>query len=98
MKYMFHHVFLPPKLPQEDDFDPEHDLALLDSVIHALERFKTYEREQQNRIFAFAIEMLSRLKSQAGIHGDVNEGKLLQNLQKLSLDGKLCLRNYQAIF
>jgi hypothetical protein len=89
MKYMFHHVFLPPKLPQEDDYNPEHELALLDSVIQALERFKTYATEQQDVIFAFVIEMVCRLKSQAGIHGDVNEGKLLQNLHKLSHYGKL---------
>jgi hypothetical protein len=89
MKYIFHHVFLPPKLPQEDDYNPEYELALLDSVIQVLERFKTYASEQQDAILASVIEMVSRLKSQAGFHGDVNEGKLLQNLQKLSHYGKL---------
>lgn len=84
IKYMFHHVFLPPKLPQEDDYDPEYELALLESVIQALERFKTYAIEQQGEILGSIIEMVTRLKDQAGMHGDVIEGKLLQNLQKLN--------------
>ena len=92
-------MFLPPKLPQEDDYDPEYELALLDSVIQALKLFETYAPEEQDGIFACVIEMLSRLKSQAGFHGDVNEGKLLQNLQKLSHDGKLHRDGiYQVIF
>ncbi|OKL58449.1 hypothetical protein UA08_06149 [Talaromyces atroroseus] len=84
MKYMFHHVFLPPKLPQEDDYNPEYELALLDSVIQALKMFKTYASEQQDGILASVIEMVARLKRQAGFHGDVNESKLLQNLQNLN--------------
>lgn len=99
MRYMFHHVFLPPKLPQEDDYNPEYELALLDSVIQALERFRTCVPVKQDGVFASVIEMVCRLKSQAGFHGDVNEGKLLQNLQKLSHDGKLHRDGiYQVIF
>ena len=64
-------------------------LALLHSVIQALEKFKTYAPEQHNGILTSVIEMISRLKSQAGLHGDVNEGKLLQNLQKLSHYGEV---------
>lgn len=93
-KYMFHHVFFPPKLPQENDYNPEFELTLLGSVIHALGRFKTYATEQEDRIIASVIEMVARLKSQAGFNGDVNEGILLQNLQKLTQHGKLLQENY----
>lgn len=37
--YLLHHVFLPPKLPGGDDFSADNDLALLQSVVFALEAF-----------------------------------------------------------
>jgi hypothetical protein len=87
--YLFHHVFLPPRLPQSDDYDAEHDLALLDSVIRGLSEFKTYATKQQDGILASAIEMITRLRDHVGNHGDVIEEKLLKNLKDLDNHGKL---------
>ena len=38
-KFVYHHVVLPPKLPQGDDADPEHEAALLHLVLDSLELF-----------------------------------------------------------
>lgn len=34
--YLIHHIFLPQKLPQEDDFSSEHQAFLLDITIETL--------------------------------------------------------------
>ncbi|RYP24740.1 hypothetical protein DL765_000286 [Monosporascus sp. GIB2] len=39
-EYAARHVFLVPKLPQEEDFDPSHERKLLYVVLSAMERFK----------------------------------------------------------
>ena len=38
--YLAHHVFLPPKLPQADDFDAGHERFLLDVVCETLRDFR----------------------------------------------------------
>jgi hypothetical protein len=38
--YAYHHVILPPKLPQHDDHSAAQDLALIDIVVHSLESLK----------------------------------------------------------
>lgn len=40
--YKLHHVFLPPKLPEQDDAEPTHDKALLNTVISCFSSFKGY--------------------------------------------------------
>ncbi|GAB0146158.1 hypothetical protein EsHS_00006568 [Epichloe bromicola] len=40
--YKLHHVFLPPKLPEQDDAEPAHDKALLNTVISCFSSFKGY--------------------------------------------------------
>ena len=86
--YLFHHVFLPPKLPQKDDYDTEYELVLLESVIYALGKFKAHVPKCPDRIIASGIEMVSRLRDTHGSHGDVNEKKFKMALEKLGVDGK----------
>lgn len=42
LKYIFNHVFLPPNVPQQDDYQDSHEKALLGVIEHALEHFKTH--------------------------------------------------------
>lgn len=37
LKYIVHHVFLPPRLPQSDDFDESYEHQLLCVVLNASE-------------------------------------------------------------
>jgi hypothetical protein len=41
--YVLNHVFLPPKLPQEDDYDPGHDFALCQLAYHASNDFARFK-------------------------------------------------------
>ncbi len=54
--YQIHHIFLPPKLPQEDDFEASHERDLLKNVLGAMEQFKAYLDDSVT--FEVAISMV----------------------------------------
>ncbi|KAL4861979.1 hypothetical protein BDV12DRAFT_207643 [Aspergillus spectabilis] len=85
--YLFHHVFLPPKLPQSDDYDAGCELILLDSVIDTLRKFRALVPNQYRQVLGPVITMITRLREIRGSHGDVSEGKLKEALQKLDTEG-----------
>ncbi|KAJ9257552.1 hypothetical protein DTO195F2_5534 [Paecilomyces variotii] len=85
--YLFHHVFLPPKLPQSDDYDASCELILLDSVINSLQKFRALVPNQHRQVLGPVITMVARLREIRGSHGDVSEGKLKEALQKLDTEG-----------
>ncbi|KAF7173011.1 hypothetical protein CNMCM6106_007163 [Aspergillus hiratsukae] len=85
--YLFHHVFLPPKLPQSDDYDAGCELILLDSVIKTLQTFSALVPNQHRQVLGPVITMVARLREIRGSHGDVSEGKLKEALQKLDTEG-----------
>ncbi|KAI9370544.1 hypothetical protein BJX61DRAFT_544525 [Aspergillus egyptiacus] len=80
--YLFHHIFLPPELPQEDDYKAEYDLKLLDAVIYALHEFKANVPKNQGEILSTVITMVSRLRQTCGYQGDVDEAKLRKSLDE----------------
>jgi hypothetical protein len=45
IEYLYHHVVLPPKLPQSDDRDTVYEHSLFDMVIQALEYLKLIVEE-----------------------------------------------------
>ncbi|KAH1900111.1 hypothetical protein KXV57_008631 [Aspergillus fumigatus] len=85
--YLVHHVFLPPKLPQEDDYDPEYELVLLEKCIEALEQFKGYVSGPEADSIAAAALMITRLAQIFGPHGDVDEKKFRNALAQLYTEG-----------
>ncbi len=48
--YLFHHVVLPPKLPQADDWKVESEDALLDTTVEALRSFGETVRNEQPEV------------------------------------------------
>lgn len=74
--YLFHHVFLPPNLPQKDDYRPESERVLFDKFIDALHDFSRHVPSQDASIITTATTAVSRLRGIAGLRGDVNEEEL----------------------
>ena len=74
--YLYHHVVLPPKLPQEDDSDVAHEGPLFDMVIRALERLKIMVDKGCMNTIAFAIATVKNLQSNRDIDGNVSELQL----------------------
>ncbi|KAL3475090.1 hypothetical protein BJX99DRAFT_259703 [Aspergillus californicus] len=88
IRFLFHHIFLPPKLPQLDDYDPGHDIVLLEKVIDALRGFSCHFANESKDVFDTIITMIVRLKKTYGFHGEVIEDELLKAFEILDKDGK----------
>ncbi|KAL4895588.1 hypothetical protein BDV59DRAFT_211254 [Aspergillus ambiguus] len=83
--YLLHHVFFPPNIPQEDDYNAGYECILLDTVIQALRGFQQANVSdwEDAAVFTSVISMVYRLRKTCGFHGDMNKAerrKLLQNL------------------
>ncbi|KAE8440778.1 hypothetical protein EG329_006578 [Mollisiaceae sp. DMI_Dod_QoI] len=80
--YLIHHVFLPPKLPQEDDFDTKYEAILVDITIDSLSKFKIHLENDQKLIIDSVISMITNLKT---VHhsGTVGENELRNALKDL---------------
>ncbi|KAF7865854.1 hypothetical protein EAF04_006019 [Stromatinia cepivora] len=59
LKYIFHHVFLPPKLPHEEDDRTEHDAVLTQILRAELQNFHDGLPSHQKSQFKRMIEMMN---------------------------------------
>ncbi|KAF8154797.1 hypothetical protein B0H34DRAFT_799544 [Crassisporium funariophilum] len=59
--YILNHVFLPPKLPQEDDNDADHDIILCQAVCDASANFVPYLPECQQGQWSAVTRMVNNL-------------------------------------
>ena len=79
--YMIHHVFLIPKLPQEDDFDPQHERVLLETTIDALRNFKAAAGYGQQGVIDSVCAMMENLRFVQDYSGAISQSKLESALQ-----------------
>ncbi|KAK1584813.1 LOW QUALITY PROTEIN: uncharacterized protein LY79DRAFT_591979 [Colletotrichum navitas] len=97
--YLTYHIFLPAQLPQENDFSVENERALLQCLCNSLTKFREYVPNEMKEIVEIATRMAYDM---AAVHqplGDtiaVDEGKLLEMLQKLSQTGCVIPLNIRA--
>ncbi|CAD6445109.1 78d31050-1f6d-4ac6-9bad-745dfd628371 [Sclerotinia trifoliorum] len=59
LTYIFHHVFLPPKLPHQEDGRTEHDAVLTQILRAELQNFHDYSLSHQTPQFKRVIEMIN---------------------------------------
>lgn len=89
-KFLVHHVFLPPKLPHEDDLKPECGKTLLTTTLGSLSRFRDYVSDLHRCIVDSAIAMMRTSNEIHEICGDylsVSEEKLKNAFAKLCKEG-----------
>ena len=86
--YLIHHIFLPPKLPHEDDFDSDYETILLDTTIDNLLKFKDCVTYDQRGIIDSVIAVVTTLRNIRDPFGAVSEGKLGNALRDLCKKGK----------
>ncbi|KAJ5636116.1 uncharacterized protein N7484_009429 [Penicillium longicatenatum] len=84
--YLFHHLFLPPKLPQAEDYNAGHEHLLLNIVIDALRSFRKYV--PNTTVLHQVTETIARLRITHGPQGDVDETQLTKSLTELPVHGK----------
>lgn len=94
LNYMVHHVFLPPQLPQADDFRPQHDTALIETMLKALSNLEPLVDDSTT---VTALQMssvaLRRLKDTFNVDaaGAIHQLRLRDLLQEVSVTGELAL-------
>lgn len=87
--YLVHHVFLPPKLPQEDDSSDEHDKIMINTTLAALLQFKALFPHKRADGIDQVIALVSVSKDvHASASGGIDESKLKDALQLLCKEGK----------
>ncbi|KAK1708175.1 uncharacterized protein BDZ83DRAFT_768810 [Colletotrichum acutatum] len=82
--YIYHHVFLPPQLPQSDDFSPINESALLEFVHDSVAEFREYVPKSQTSSVNTAIglmQAMARLHQPLGDTVAIDESELLQILK-----------------
>ncbi|KAI1763802.1 hypothetical protein GGR53DRAFT_466937 [Hypoxylon sp. FL1150] len=84
--YIFHHLFLPPELPQQDDYRAELEIALLSSAIDGLIAWKNYTGSTHLEQADAAILMLRNLQRVYYKDGSLNETEVFESLAQLAED------------
>lgn len=94
--YLFHHIFLPPKLPQADDYSPSFEINILDYVVNALRAFGSHVPSQEATIFTTITTMISRLRDICTFPDGINEKELEKALKELDQQGEMSLMNFSC--
>ncbi|KAI1175689.1 hypothetical protein F4777DRAFT_549550 [Nemania sp. FL0916] len=92
LSYIFHHLFLPPKLPQNDDFNIQYEIELLSTVIDGLllwKRFTTPARREHAEAAIITIQNMRQAYS--GVDGSLSEAKVRHLLATLTEDAVIPL-------
>jgi hypothetical protein len=87
LEYLFHHVFLPPKLPNEDDRSAQQDDLLLGFAQDCLAQFSSMVGEQHKLAFEELCAMIQGMRQVRNPLGHLDERVLLEALQRLSFSG-----------
>jgi hypothetical protein len=98
--YLIYHIFLPPKLPQEDDFDSEYEMILLDTTIDVLLKFKDCVTDDQNGVIDSVVAMVTNLRAvrDSDAVGAVSQGNLGNVLRDLCKKGNRMSQNPCDLF
>ncbi|OAL48858.1 hypothetical protein IQ07DRAFT_681560 [Pyrenochaeta sp. DS3sAY3a] len=84
--YLFHHIVLPPKLPQADDCRVEYEDALLDMTAEALQTFSEAVRNEQPQVAShidLVVSSVGNLRRLRNTSGFVSESQLADLLHGL---------------
>lgn len=88
LKYIFNHVFLPPDVPQEDDYRDSHEKALLRVIELALENFKAHIDDELRLVIERVREMIHRLAVLLDRDGIANGERLQNALASIANEGR----------
>lgn len=84
---MVNHVFLPPKLPEGDDWEASHSKALQSNIMACIEKFVTYVTLGNRALMQSAALMIRRMTQAQNEHGYIYCDKLEQVLDEIGEKG-----------
>ncbi|KAI1366807.1 hypothetical protein F5Y08DRAFT_112758 [Xylaria arbuscula] len=83
--YLFHHLFLPPKLPQQDDYDARRESFLMSITIDGLTAWRNCtESTHREHIDAAISTMRSMQRAYSAVDGSLIENEVLCLLTQLT--------------
>jgi hypothetical protein len=88
LEYIITHVFLPPKIPQEDDHNPKQDLALIEGCKAALRLFQAHLPCRESEQWKVSILMLSKMLELRNPSGDIQAEKVGLSLEAMKDAGE----------
>ncbi|KAJ3543984.1 hypothetical protein NM208_g3286 [Fusarium decemcellulare] len=84
LDYLFNHLFLPPKLPGDDDSSASNDAFLINFVHGVLHQFLAESCPEYHAAIRVCISMMERMKTSRNALGHLAETGARGTLQKLS--------------
>ncbi|KAJ5675938.1 hypothetical protein N7462_008835 [Penicillium macrosclerotiorum] len=89
--YLFHHVFLPPKIPQEEEYCADHEMLLIEVVLDALRSFGVFLPAKDADTFSLVTEAFLQVRQIHSRDGGVDEVELKKALGRLVKGGFLSI-------
>jgi hypothetical protein len=90
LEYQINHVFLPPKLPQEDDMDIRQENLLVSSLLESTRDFSRECSPSESLHLGRVIGMLEQLlKMKPGLDSSTKESVMQEAIEELSEGGRL---------
>ncbi|KIM46712.1 hypothetical protein M413DRAFT_23079 [Hebeloma cylindrosporum] len=86
LRYVLNHVFLPPKLPQEDDYDAERDAALCRFAYDASLEFGAFLSQSQQAQWSTVSQMLKNMLESTRV---LDKDVLVTNISHLEIGAVL---------
>lgn len=90
--YILNHVFMPPRLPQEDDHDDNHDIALCRVICDASQKFAESLLQHQRGLWSTVDQMLQKVLRTTEVRG---KDILVDNILSLG-DGEVLVLHIRA--
>jgi hypothetical protein len=87
LDYLFHHLFLPAKLPGGDDDSVANATELIDVVLRSLRRFLSETGPDDTVAITKCIEMVDGMKKLGDSRGYLDEAGVREALRQLSIEG-----------
>jgi hypothetical protein len=87
LDFFFHHLFLPPKLPGEDDASPIVEQHLIRFVLDCLRLFSANSEPQRRPAVHAAIELMENMERTMNDQGHIHSGGMRQVLERLGSTG-----------
>ena len=88
LEYLFHHMFLPPKLPGGDDTSVTHEADLIDYVLKSLSEYLQETELSCHRAIRAAMSMMENMKAGRDDEGFLREVVLRDTLRNILSSGQ----------
>ncbi|KAK2793814.1 hypothetical protein FQN51_001032 [Onygenales sp. PD_10] len=85
LSYVIDHVFLPPKLPQKDDYTFENSKGLIKTCLRALKKFQSFLAPEVHPKWTTLVAMLQGMLDMRDIAGKLLSGNISDKLEKMAV-------------